>query len=240
MRRISTLEQSVCRPSKRTHCEGDLRLARLELYLYSMSDGSETWVGPSADQQAFFTQFTNASLPRIYGKDWNDQSARVMAERGITEIITEVMVMTPRRFGKTYAIAMFNLAIMLAVPGTIINVYSPGSRASTSLMKLVKKFYASLVDEQGRLCGQNGERMFFSRTSVGGSTQSAAAKAAQDLPSTSQMACFPGGKVGQTHTKTNDNDDDDDDDNDDDDDGGGEQERSVSHSLTIHDQRRGR
>jgi len=164
-RRMMTINESVGRPSQTKICEGDLRLARLLRFLNQMHDGSESWTGRSPDQINFHDNFVNASLPRIYGAEWNEQSARVMAERGITEINTEVMIMTPRRFGKTYAIAMYVLGIMLAVPGTIVNVYSPGSRASTSLMKLVAKFYASLHDEQGRMCWQN-KCTFLPSTSV--------------------------------------------------------------------------
>lgn len=68
-----------------------------------------------------------------FGKDWEMQSERVMREMNITCIRPEVMIQTPRRFGKTVSVAMYCLTLLLCVPGIRICVFSTGKRASSGL-----------------------------------------------------------------------------------------------------------
>jgi hypothetical protein len=61
-----------------------------------------------------------------------------MKEFGITRIRFEVMILTPRRFGKTVSVAMFVLSMMLCLPGVRVCVFSTGKRASSGLMQEIK------------------------------------------------------------------------------------------------------
>jgi hypothetical protein len=74
-----------------------------------------------------------ACLPHIYRKDWPGACRRVLKSLGVKEMKAEVMIMTPRRFGKTTAVAMLVAALLLSVPGIKISVISTGQRASGKL-----------------------------------------------------------------------------------------------------------
>jgi len=55
----------------------------------------------------------------------------------------EQIITAPRRFGKTYAVAMFVVALALAKPGVEISIFYTGARASgqdTGMMGKVKEF----------------------------------------------------------------------------------------------------
>lgn len=56
----------------------------------------------------------------IYGDEWDLSCERVLRELGIDKVRPEVMVQTPRRFGKTVSVAMFVLSLLLNVPGVRI------------------------------------------------------------------------------------------------------------------------
>lgn len=65
----------------------------------------------------------------IYGSDWEYNADRVMRELGIDRIRYEVMIQTPRRFGKTVSVSMY----VLAVRGTNIDA-SPHSSCILALL----------------------------------------------------------------------------------------------------------
>jgi hypothetical protein len=121
-------------------CEGDLRLNRLNYYLNNLG------VQRSPDQQLFHKHFTRAVLPKIYGTEqWNQESVRVMRSLNIKRIRYEVTAITPRRWGKTWSVALFVLALMLSCPGIRVCVFSTGKRASGSLMEIMLQFMVSVM-----------------------------------------------------------------------------------------------
>ena len=71
-----------------------------------------------------------------------------------------VLVCTPRRFGKTWAVAMFIAALIYCVPNMWISVFSTGQRASSSLLDLTHKFVCSLKDGSKRVKKKNQEVRF--------------------------------------------------------------------------------
>lgn len=87
------------------HCAGD---KRLEAIRYTLNNLGYT---RSQFQKLFHTHFIQACLPIIYGTDWATHAERVMKEFGLERISPEVLVQTPRRFGKTVSVAMFVLAV---------------------------------------------------------------------------------------------------------------------------------
>ncbi|MBL4888483.1 MAG: hypothetical protein JKX97_00510, partial [Candidatus Lindowbacteria bacterium] len=87
-------------------------------------------------QKLFHFWFTQSILEHVYGDEWDTSATRVLKRFGVTNSRTEVMVMTPRRFGKTWSVAMFVVAALLSVPGFKIAIFSTGKRASNSLMEI--------------------------------------------------------------------------------------------------------
>lgn len=143
----------VCiNPDTHKGCPGDLRLNRLNYYLNNLG------VQRSPDQQLFHKHFTRAVLPKIYGaEEWNRESVRVMMGLKITKIRYEVTAITPRRWGKTWSVALFVLALMLAVPGIRVCVFSTGKRASGSLMEIMLQFMGNVDGLKDRIVKQNQE-----------------------------------------------------------------------------------
>jgi hypothetical protein len=142
----------------------------------------------------FHKAFTNACLPKIYGeKDWNENSVRVMQQLKINEIRFEVTAITPRRWGKTWSVAMFVLSLMLAVPGIRICVFSTGKRASTSLMEIILQFMGNVPELDGRKVKENQEELYIADAALeeGASSSSTAAKQQRQSTHTSKLFCYP-------------------------------------------------
>ena len=78
-----------------------------------------------------------------------------MQAQGIQCIRYEVTAITPRRWGKTWAVAMYVLALMLAVPGIRVCVFSTGKRASSSLMEIITQFMGMIPGLNERKVKEN-------------------------------------------------------------------------------------
>ena len=55
-------------------------------------------------------------------------------------IAQEILISTPRRFGKTISVSMFCAAMLLSCPGVEISVYSTCMRISQKILRNVQKF----------------------------------------------------------------------------------------------------
>jgi hypothetical protein len=80
---------------------GDQRLQKLRQLLDSM--GLER----SDMQKNFHEQFLAACANKIYGDDVNPNMHAIAKREGWTDLKQQVVCSTPRRFGKTTAVAMF-------------------------------------------------------------------------------------------------------------------------------------
>lgn len=134
-----------------------------------------------------------ACLRHIYGLDWQNASTRVLRSLGLSEIRTEILVMTPRRFGKTWSVAMIVCALLLSVPGFRIAVISPGSRTSGKMLEEIKRMMGRLRGADRHICGMDKTKMFVSTEPlpVGTSIKSELARRMCTLPSTSVIEVLP-------------------------------------------------
>jgi hypothetical protein len=174
------------------HSGGDVRYRKMQELLNNMGNG----LVRSEDQVVFHNGFTTAVLPHVYGDDWEANCVRVMEELKIDKIDYEVMVMSPRRWGKTYSIAMFVLALALSVPGIRICIFSTGSRASGSLVNIMKMFMKNIPGAEARICKSSAEELYIAIAPCGG-PQSSAAKSAQNARTTSVIMSFPSSVKGE-------------------------------------------
>jgi hypothetical protein len=152
----------------------------------------------SEQQKQFHDNFLIACLPKIYGKDWEANRVRVLRQFGINRIQFEVMAITPRRFGKSWAVAMFCAALLLVITVRIC-VFSTGKRASGSLMELVIKFINKEPGAYARICKKTEEQLFLSNVALGDGVGvgSAAAKNKQTDDATSKLFSFPSSVKGK-------------------------------------------
>lgn len=134
-----------------------------------------------------------ACLRHIYGSDWQNASTRVLRSLGLKEIRTEILVMTPRRFGKTWSVSMIVCALLLSVPGFRIAVISPGSRTSGKMLEEIKRMMGRLSGADRHICGMDKTKMFVSTYPLpaGSSIKSEAARRMCTQPSTSVIEVLP-------------------------------------------------
>ncbi len=120
----------------------------------------------SAEQRLFHQWYIQAALPFIYGPEWPTVQASVLESIGLKKIDNCVLCMAPRRFGKTWAVAMLCAALLLGVPGIKICVFSTGRRASSSLMGEVKKFIDCIPGATQRILTENQEQLHIAPRAV--------------------------------------------------------------------------
>jgi hypothetical protein len=77
----------------------------------------------------------------------------------------QVLCLTPRRFGKTTAVAMFVAAYLLSVEKAQLCIFSTGKRASDAMLDKIHEFVKLIDEELGTdhdsLCKRRGEFLFY-------------------------------------------------------------------------------
>ena len=96
-----------------------------------------------------------ASARVIYRTTWATDRPAIMAAHGWEKSNSEVLISTPRRFGKTFSIAIFCACLALA-QGLEIVVFSPARRASRKLLERIVEF-VSLAGGSDKICEYNQE-----------------------------------------------------------------------------------
>lgn len=168
-------------------CLGDERLRKVFWLLNNMG------YTRSPDQVLFHHSYVMACLPLIYGSDWPRNSVRVMKSYRLQQLEQLVLVLTPRRIGKTVSVAMFVGSLLLCIPGLTIAVFSTCQRASTAIMKLVLKIMSGIPDTARRILANNKETLQIGETALpaGVGPNSAMAKKMANTPGVSVLNCFP-------------------------------------------------
>ena len=136
-------------------CAGDVAIRKILATLESFS------VTRTNSQKLFHKCFLTACLPQIYGTaDFEKHRERIMKQFEVEEVRYECLVVTPRRWGKTYSVAMFVAALLWCSETMWISCFSTGQRASSSLLDKVGDFLAELPGYQDRLIKKNQEQIF--------------------------------------------------------------------------------
>lgn len=133
-------------------------------------------------QRLFHKWFLRACLPHIYGDEWKADSSRILASHGLTSLRAEVFVATPRRFGKTWAVAMFLSALCLNITGKSIAVFSKTIRQSGALTQQVKEFIARIPGAMDRVVEDNKERFFLATEDIAIKKREGVANATKRIP----------------------------------------------------------
>jgi hypothetical protein len=114
----------------------------------------------SETQKQFHKEFVDASLPHIYGLEFERNRSRILAQRQLKELQQEILVCTPRRFGKTTSVSMFCACLLMYCPNMWIAVFSTGQRASTSLLDLTAKLVNAIEGGHEKILKKNQEQLF--------------------------------------------------------------------------------
>jgi hypothetical protein len=112
----------------------------------------------------FHNMVIDACAPYIYGSDYITSLEEIFERTGIRELMQEILVMTPRRFGKTTMVAMIAAALAAFIPGIKIGIYSISRRVSYNLMELVKRFLQTIEGAYERVMVTNKEELHISES----------------------------------------------------------------------------
>lgn len=135
---------------------GDAQLTRLYNQLHRI-DRLE--YPRSHHQKQFHECFVKASLRSMYGDEFAVREKELLARFGCRRFRTEVMIVTPRRFGKTYSVAQFCAAYATGVLGKEVAIFSTGKRASKKMLDLVMRFLTPLMRSTQKIIAKNVEEI---------------------------------------------------------------------------------
>lgn len=91
----------------------------------------------SSIQVEIHKEFTEACLPKIFQRSWQQNKALIMKQYNVKKIQQEVLVVMPRRRGKSFSTAMFVAAMLLSVPECSCIIFSTGERTAQLLMTVI-------------------------------------------------------------------------------------------------------
>ena len=161
---------------------GDTILRNIEKTLDRIGDGEGGFMKRHEDQRRFHRVYLDAMLPLIYpAREWSSCAARVMRERKLKRIHTEVACSTPRRWGKSVAMGMLVAAILVHVPGIRVGIFAQGSRASVMLAQKVREYISRMEGADKFKALKNSSEEFYLHTPYHG-----------NLPP-SKMRAYPAG-----------------------------------------------
>lgn len=115
----------------------------------------------SVPQKEFHRAMLQANIRNIYKDDFNKKYLQILEKYPFlgTELRQEILICCPRRFGKTFATAMFVTACLLSIPEIKIAIFSPGRRQSSMLLDLIRDFVIKFPRGSSRIETKNQEKM---------------------------------------------------------------------------------
>ncbi len=138
---------------------GDEYIRKINHWLEFLDpDPTKPYRRRSPAQKAFHVAMIDACLPHIYGGDFPKYRERILQERKMEEIASEVLICCPRRFGKTTSVSMFVAVLLYCVPDMWISCFSTGQRASSTLLDQAATFFNRLPGAKEKVLKKNQEQ----------------------------------------------------------------------------------
>lgn len=114
----------------------------------------------SKTQKQFHKAFLQATSQHIFKDDHKANMRRILTREGWDNMKQQILCLSPRRFGKTYAVGMFIVAYMMSIPYSEQVIFSTGRRASQKLLELIHKFIVKL-DGKDHIIKYNAEVLWW-------------------------------------------------------------------------------
>jgi hypothetical protein len=145
--------ESVSNSDKRAHGAKEVRKEPMEYMqlcrAYLAKLDTLGWAR-SYHQRLFHDDFLKACTRSFWKLEPPGQFARdhqrVLRVNSWDHIAQEILISTPRRFGKTISVSMFCAAMLLSCPGVEISIYSTCKRISQKILRNVQKFALLIAD----------------------------------------------------------------------------------------------
>lgn len=146
------------------NCNGFIRMKRCREALFALDRCG--WQR-SYHQKQFHEQYIRACSRIFFKRDPPGSFARAQTQllemNGWTSLSQEVLISTPRRFGKTISVSTFAAAMMFACPTMELSIYSTCKRISQKLLRNILKFLDTIYKELRvppyRVIRQNAEEL---------------------------------------------------------------------------------
>ena len=107
----------------------------------------------SFHQRQFHDQFMRACTRVFWKTEPDGEFARchqtILDQTGWDHLSQEILVSTPRRFGKTISVSMFAAAMIYSAPSVEVSIYSTCKRISQKLLRNIHKFLDLIYTELG-------------------------------------------------------------------------------------------
>lgn len=117
--------------------------ARMEKCLLALDALDQTGWKRSYHQRKFHHAFLGASARAFFKLDgpgaFQRAHHRVMEINQFENLNQEILISTPRRFGKTISVSMFSAALLFSCSGVELSVYSTCKRISQKLLRNIVK-----------------------------------------------------------------------------------------------------
>jgi len=140
-KRLRTQVQVALAPKVTIGCAGDIRLASIRSMLrYLDTVGHER----SPQQVELQEAMIRASMHFIYRDEFTANVERVMRENAWSRLSSELLIGTPRRFGKTYSTSEYAAVYILSIEKAKVCVYSTGKNTAVMVLDHVRMFFRAL------------------------------------------------------------------------------------------------
>jgi len=113
----------------------------------------------SKNQRWFHRQMSQAIIRKLFKDDFAENIDFLREQFQVDDFKPEVMIITPRRWGKTYSVAMFVAACAYAIEGTTQAIFSTGRRASKKLLDLIYQLLCKLPGMRESIIVKNVEEI---------------------------------------------------------------------------------
>lgn len=98
--------------------------------------------------------FWKALPPAVFARDHKT----ILKENCWDNLAQEILISTPRRFGKTISVSMFAAAMIVSCPSVEISIYSTCKRISQKLLRNVTKFIMIIANQDLSTVGMSIQR----------------------------------------------------------------------------------
>lgn len=140
----SRYEEEVCRSAKRSRDVTELfsrKRPRGVRYIDAVRRALRGMPLERSEMQIKFHEaFMRACVRLFVRDDPHADIGEIAREQGWDNTKQQVLCLTPRRFGKTYAVAMFAAAVLVSVPRSEQAIFSTGRRASQKMLETIHMF----------------------------------------------------------------------------------------------------
>ena len=147
-RKMSTLQRQMLHSRIAYKPDGFDRISKCREALNALDNSG--WKR-SFHQKQFHEAYIRACARVFFKTDgtaaFMQKQQKLLELNGWECIAQEVLVSTPRRFGKTISISMFAAALIFSCPAVECSIYSTCKRISTKLLRMVVRFL-NLIHEK--------------------------------------------------------------------------------------------